>query len=281
MPTTFSNLTPDAGATLNAGAPPHYVDWGAIAAGSFVAGAISTTFLAFGSALGLSMASFSSGPASAASTSVTGLIIAAALWALWVQISSFIGGGYVAGRMRRKIGDATAHEVEMRDGSHGLIVWAVAVVTGALIAGFLTLSGITGLANSSAPTAAMDYAVDRLLRSETATAATAGSADTQQIGRALTKTVASGGLDASDKSYLLREISTRTGLSEADAQKRIDDSVAQLKAQANTARKYGILLAFLTTASLLIGAVAAWWAATAGGRHRNDGVDHSRLTTWR
>ena len=88
-------------------------------------------------------------------------------------------------------------------------------------------------------------------------------------------------LDESDRSFLAREVTARTGLSQAEAEKRVDETVATLKAQADKARRYGILFAFLTAASLLISATAAWWAAYAGGRHRDEGVDHSHLTRWR
>ena len=88
-------------------------------------------------------------------------------------------------------------------------------------------------------------------------------------------------MDDSDRSYLAREVSSRTGLAQADAEKRVDDTLSALKAQADTARRYGIVLAFITAASLLISAVGAWWAACAGGRHRNEGLNHSHLTRWR
>lgn len=247
----------------------HYVDWGAIAAGAFVAAAISAVFLAFGSAIGLSMASFSG----SGSPPVIGLAIAGALWLLWVQVSSFVGGGYVAGRLRRRIGDALPHESEMRDGSHGLIVWAVGVSLGAILASWLTIAGVASQAGS------MEYQVDKLLRVETS--ATVNSGDTQPVARALAMAVAQSTADPSDTTYLVREIALRTGLPEAEAQKRLADTVASLKATADSARRYGILIAFLTAASLLISAAAAWWGAAAGGRHRNEGVDHSRFTTWR
>jgi hypothetical protein len=237
----------------------HYVDWGAIAAGAFVAAAISSVFLAFGSAIGLSLASFSS----SGSPPVIGLAVAAALWLIWVQVSSFVGGAYVAGRLRRRIGDALPHESEMRDGSHGLIVWAVGVAISAVLAGWITIAGVASQAGS------MEYQVDKLLR-----------IDTQPIARALTMAVAQRTADPSDTTYLVREIALRTGLPEADAEKRLADTVATLKAQADTARRYGILIAFLTAASLLISAAAAWWGAAAGGRHRDEGVDHSRFTRW-
>ena len=129
----------------------------------------------------------------------------------------------------------------------------------------------------------MDYYVDRLVRSDLPAASTNVSItgnDNAQIGRVLAKNVAARTIDDTDKSYLVREISARTGLAEADAQKRLDETMTALKTQADTARRYAVLFAFLTAASLLISAAAAWWAATTGGKHRDEGVDHSHLTRW-
>jgi hypothetical protein len=278
MANVFSDATSDI--SVESGNPTHYVDWGAIAAGVFISLAVSSVFLAFGSAIGLSVTSFHP----SASAPVVGIVIAAGLWLLWVQISSFIGGGYVAGRMRRRIGDAKAHEVEMRDGAHGLIVWAVNIVIGAALATWLALAGVSGAIGTASNAGAMDYYTDKLMRSDAVAGTTAVSADTQynaQIGRILATNIAARTFDATDKAYVVREISSRTGLAEADAQKRLDDTVATLKAQAETARRYAVLFAFLTAASLLVSGLAAWWAATAGGKHRDDGVDHSHLARWR
>lgn len=276
MANTFPEVT---AVSVETGTAEHYVDWGAIAAGVFVAIAISSVFLAFGSAVGLSLASFNANE----STPVIGLAIAGGLWLLWVQISSFVSGAYVAGRLRRRIGDAKAHEVEMRDGAHGLIVWAVNIVIGSVLAGWITIAGISGAISIASNSGTMDYYADRLMRSDAVAGTTAVSPDSQynaQIGRILARNIAARTVDPADRSYLAREISARTGLAEADAQKRVDDTVATLKAQAETARKYGVLLAFMTAASLLISGVAAWWAATAGGKHRDEGVDHSRFSRW-
>lgn len=278
MANVFSDATGDI--SVEPGNPTYYVDWGAIAAGVFISLAISSVFLAFGSAIGLSVTSFHP----SASAPVVGLVIAAGLWLLWVQISSFIGGGYVAGRMRRRIGDAKAHEVEMRDGAHGLIVWAVNIVIGAALATWLTLAGVSGAIGTASNAGALDYYADKLMRSDAVAGTTAVSADTQynaQIGRILATNLAARSFDETDKAYVVREISSRTGLAEADAQKRLDDTVATLKAQAETARRYAVLFAFLTAASLLISGLAAWWAATTGGKHRDEGVDHSHLARWR
>ena len=118
-----------------------FIDWGAIFAGAILASAVAILFLAFGSALGLSLTSaypWRGLPA-------TGLVIAGALWVLWVQVSCFFAGGYLAGRLRRRVdAAATPHEVEVRDGSHGLLVWALCLVVGALITG-AALSGVISL----------------------------------------------------------------------------------------------------------------------------------------
>src|SRR3982750_4272081 len=107
-----------------------YVDWAAVIAGIVLASAISLVLLTFGSAGGLGFTKFRS----FSNTAPIWAAIAAASWLLWVQISSFMAGGYLTGRMRRRFHDATEHESDVRDGAHGLLVWAGALVIGAIIA---------------------------------------------------------------------------------------------------------------------------------------------------
>ena len=71
MANVFSDATSDI--SVESGNPTHYVDWGAIAAGVFISLAVSSVFLAFGSAIGLSVTSFQP----SASAPVVGLVIAA------------------------------------------------------------------------------------------------------------------------------------------------------------------------------------------------------------
>jgi hypothetical protein len=80
----------------------------------------------------------------------------------------------------------------------------------------------------------------------------------------------------------------RSGVSQSDAAAIVDATAAQAKLIADNAkdvaekaRKVGVLLTFLTAASLLAAAAGAWWAATRGGLHRDLRTDFSRLTGWR
>ena len=120
----------------NNAAQPGYVDWPAIFAGAALAAAASFILGTFGAALGLSLAS----PIEGEGLRPAGVLIAVGLWSVWMTVSSFMAGGYVAGRLRRRVSDSTEHEVDIRDGSHGLIVWAVGVIFGALLLASGTLA---------------------------------------------------------------------------------------------------------------------------------------------
>ena len=119
-----------------------------------------------------------------------------------------------------------------------------------------------------------------MLRSDAA-APSSPLPDNSQVSRALIQAALAKTVSDVDKTYLVQQIATRSGLSSADSEKRLDETITTLRAQAESARKYGIIIAFLTAASLLISAAAAWWAAISGGKHRDDAVDHSHLTRWR
>jgi hypothetical protein len=66
-----------------------------------------------------------------------------------------------------------------------------------------------------------------------------------------------------------RSQAARTGLSQSDADKRINDVVTQVKANAYAARKATASVAFWLTASLLLDAFCASLAATEGGGLRD------------
>jgi heme/copper-type cytochrome/quinol oxidase subunit 2 len=260
-----------------------YVDWPAIFAGTVLATAISFLLLTFGSAIGLSMTSAYEGMGA----SIFWFAIVAALWLLWVQLSSFFAGGYLAGRMRRRHGDATEYESDIRDGSHGLIVWALGVLVGAFIA-FSGISGALSAASTaigaagSTAAATLDAAdpnellVDRMLRGTQPATEPVATNVRDEIGRILVTTLADGELDDGDRQYLVATVAARTGLDEAEAQQRVDQLVErarqlemEARAAADAARRTAMIAAFITAAALFVSAAAAYFGATLGGNHRD------------
>jgi hypothetical protein len=80
-----------------------------------------------------------------------------------------------------------------------------------------------------------------------------------------------------DKTYLARLIASQTGLSQADAEKRVNDAIIEAKAAADRARRGAAKFAFWMTASLFFGAFAASLAAIEGGQHRDGTWNDRRL----
>jgi hypothetical protein len=118
-----------------------HVDWAAIFAGAAIATALGLILLGFGASLGLSVAS----PYDDEGLSPVAYAVGAGLYLLWVQLMSFGVGGYVTARLRMRTTDTTEHEIDVRDGLHGAIMWGVGVVAAAVIA----LAGIGGVAAAS------------------------------------------------------------------------------------------------------------------------------------
>src|SRR3546814_3872917 len=101
-----------------------YVEWSAVIAGAILAMAISVLLLQFGSAIGLAVAA----PLRGEGMDPAWRTIAIGVWLLWVQLLASLSGGYLAGRMRAPVIGSTPHEMEFRDGVHGLLVWALALI---------------------------------------------------------------------------------------------------------------------------------------------------------
>jgi hypothetical protein len=257
-----------------------YVDWPAIFAGTVLAVALSFVLLTFGSAIGLSVVSFE--PREGAS--VFWLAIVSGLWFIWVAVTSFGAGGYLAGRLRRPAPGAGVDEVEVRDGAHGLLVWA----TGALLGAVLALGGISGVVGAAgratgtvAQTAAeaiggdVDYLAERLMRGASGTTPEV-RADVAEVIR---RSLASGELAAPDREYLAGLLAQGTGQTPEEAGATIDSAFAEARQlydaaieKAEQARVAGAIAAFLVAATLLASGAAAYMAAVAGGDHRDRGV---------
>ncbi|MEI6203658.1 MAG: hypothetical protein WCP68_17045 [Enhydrobacter sp.] len=97
------------------------------------------------------------------------------------------------------------------------------------------------------------------------------------MGRIFAATLKSGQLDARDRSTLTAMVMQQTGLPQAEAEKRVDESYADLKTAeqkardaAEKARKAALITAFAAAATLLLGCAAACAAATSGAHHRRE-----------
>jgi hypothetical protein len=259
---------------------PSYLEWGPILAGAVTAAALSFVMLTFGAALGLT--SMSPWPHSGFSAKTVATL--AVFWVLAQQIGAFLAGGYIAGRMRTRW-DSSKDETDFRDGLHGLLVWAVGICLGAALlfsaaggAARTTTISAAGAAGAAATTGAdpTAYFVDVMIRPQGSTQARTEGASPEQraeVGRIMTRSLVTGALSANDKSYLSAVVAQRTGLPQAEAEKRVTDTVAEFekvtRETADKGRRAAVLAAFATAASLVISLAAAWWAALRGGHHRD------------
>jgi hypothetical protein len=252
------------------------VSWAAVAAGAIVNLALTLLLIAFGIGLGLSVVS----PWAGSGVSATTFKIGTGLYLIVIAMLSSSIGGYIAGRLRSRWIGVHTDEVYFRDTAHGFVAWAFASVLGAILLAS-PVSGLLGGASSGAAQATsaaasrggpMDGYVDTLLRSDSPAAPNADNArDSRgEMVRLFTGSFRNGGeLKPADRAYAAKVVATRTGMSQADADKRVNDVVTQIKADTDAARKATAQLAFWLTASLLIGAFCSSLAATEGGGLRD------------
>src|ERR1700730_4007699 len=146
-----------------------FVHWTPVIAGALVASRLSLVLIAFGASLGLSVASTAP---TWRDTSPT-LTLLSGLYLVLTALVSFGFGGYVAGRLRATWDPELHREfVEFRDGTHGLLSWALAVVISGLVAAVVaTAISSKSVAPATTPAAntgeaLIAYDLDRLFRYE-------------------------------------------------------------------------------------------------------------------
>ena len=115
-----------------------------------------------------------------------------------------------------------------------------------------------------------------------ATGGTSGgdsSASRAEVGRIFANGMRQQNLAPADRTYLAGVIAARSGVSQAEAEQRVDQAMAQAKTAeaeakqaADTARKAAAHLSLWTFLAFLIGAFCASYAATIGGRQRDRAV---------
>jgi hypothetical protein len=95
-----------------------------------------------------------------------------------------------------------------------------------------------------------------------------------QVNRILVTALSPSGLSNDDHTYLAQLVAAQTGVSQDEAQRRVDSVIAQMKQDATqaaeTARKAAAYVSFWTFMSLLFGAVCATLGGVLGGDLRDE-----------
>jgi hypothetical protein len=258
--------------------------WRAVFAGAVVAVSVIFFLLLLGSGLGLSLISVPEATAITARNAVT----LGAIYFFAAQAFGMAVGGYLAGRLMGPVLESEDEEL-FHSTTHGLVVWAVAVVA------TVTMVTISGLAvtNSAASAAALfgatnaprepatggseanNYWVDMLFRAPAAASAPAAPTTTgpdgarAEAGRILTAGLTTGErLSQDDHDQLVRLVSQSTGVAPAEATPRVDGVLNRMHQQevdaAEAARKAAELVSLWLAASLIFGALVAAGAAVSG-----------------
>lgn len=264
------------------------ISWEPVLGGALVATAVTVLLVALGSGLGFASVSPMSGDNPSATT-FTALV---AVWLLVVQWVSSFFGGYLAGRLRPASGALHRDEVTFRDTACGFVAWALAslFIVGMVSSGASSVIGGAGRALSSVASPAVGAAtqaagastgdpsgilLDTLFR-PTTPSPTANAAESKAEAGRILATGVTGDISQPDHDYLVQMVASRTGLSQADAGKRVDDVIAKekqavetAKKAADTARKTASSIALYTGFSMLVGAFIACVAGALGGRQRD------------
>lgn len=273
------------------------VSWGAIFAGAAAAAALSLILVLLGFGLGFSAVS----PWANEGVSAKSLGITTIVWLAFTQIVASGLGGYIAGRLRVKWAYMHSDEVYFRDTAHGFLAWCVAtLVTATLMAGSVSsivsggvqagaqvaggaASSVTQVAGTAAANTDSDqygYYIDSLFRDDRP-AAVSDDAVHGTVTRIFVRSLANDGqLAAEDRTYLAQLVAQRTNLTQADAERRVDEvyartqkAVVDTKRAAQQAADTTAKVAAMTTlwmfVALLAGAFFASLAATFGGRRRD------------
>ena len=121
------------------------------------------------------------------------------------------------------------------------------------------------------------YFTDSLFRSDGTPDHTADADTRGEATHILVRGMSDGDMSPADRTYLAQLVAAKTGVDQTEAQKRVDDVIAQTKAAeekvkeaADQARKTSAKIAIYTALSMVIGAFIASVAAGFGGRLRDE-----------
>jgi hypothetical protein len=260
------------------------IRWGAVIAGAIAAAALAFVLHAFALGIGFSVSS----TAPTWRDASIALVFASGLYLVLVALASYSFGGYVAARACRPTAAGTVEGGEFRDGLHGLIVWGIAT----LLAGLLAVGAtqvvsrlVASPGSSGGPATSVSgenliaYDLDRLFRGSE-TRGQNMTYDRAEAARILFTASGHRGLQQDDRAYLVRMVAATTGAAQPDAERRVNEVVASAHDSIARARRSGVVLAFMTAAAALLGAVAAWFSAVEAGRHRDGRVATPTWLDW-
>lgn len=298
MHSTESNLGIAQGPRLIGDSTSSAVSWGAIFAGAVIGAALTAALVTLGAGLGFLAISPWRNDGASGSTMAMGTIA----WLFATQIIAYGVAGYVTGRLRTKWSDIRGDEVYFRDTAHGFLVWALSSLIGVVLLGSAVASIVSSTAQAGANFAgasagavaaiagksgaqadgelSLDYFTDSLLRSSSSNQAMNQNDARREVSLIFGRSLSDGKISAEDQQHLIKLISERAGISESEAEQRINQITSrakqaadefELKAReaADQARKAAASFALWAFASLLVGAFVASFAATRGGRARD------------
>jgi hypothetical protein len=284
--------------------------WGAILAGAVAAVSLSVVLVTLGAGLGFASVS----PWSDHGLSASSFTVASTIWLIITQWLSAAAGGYLAGRLRHRWLATHTHEVFFRDTAHGLVTWGVATlfvvavisssVIGVLSGAAHTIGGVAAAGGQGV--AAMGhsdmaggrgpmpsdpaggpggaYDLDKLFRStvpnptpDVSGARPHGDDSRGEVLHIAANATTNGSVSDEDRQYLSTLVANKTGISQDEAQRRVDAYVKSLKEAtdkakeaADAARKVAAKASLYTALALLIGAFIASVSAALGGRLRDE-----------
>ncbi len=280
--------------------PSSAVAWAAVIAGGLAAASTSVVLTVLGAGLGLTTVS----PWTNAGVTAGTFGIMAISWMIVIQWLSSALGGYLTGRLRLRWAATHEDEVFFRDTAHGFLAWTVATLIVVAVVSSTVFSAAGGIGKAAtsvaagatqgaaqgAATGAMQktgpsglsgdttsYFTDTLFRSDGTADHTADAATRGEATHILVRDLTDGDISAADRTYLAQLVAAKTGVDQAEAQKRVDDVIAQVKTAedeakqaADKARKTSASIAIYTALSMVIGAFIAAAAAGFGGRLRDE-----------
>ncbi len=234
-----------------------YIDWAAVLGGGVVAVAVGSVFTGFGAVLGLSTISAEPGEGS-----LNVMVILSAVWIVVSLVVSYATGGYIAGRMRRRLDKVGADEVTARDGINGLVVWGVGIVVSVMVLGAAvsttaqavgtaasaagsvagSVAGAVGsvgggvaegaiaaagaMVPDAAPQNPVAYLSDSLLRPAQVVTGTSDPAETARATASILGNVAmTGEVSETERAYLISAVVANTNIPQTEATTRVDAAI--------------------------------------------------------